>query len=68
MKKEEAEKEVMDILGEYKDVMESYLAIPVLVGVKTDNEKFAGALYTTEKRYKWELAITSVKTSPRFST
>ena len=44
---EEAEKEVMDILGEYKDVMENYLAIPVLVGVKTDSEKFAGALYTT---------------------
>ena len=47
VKKEEAEKEVMDILGEYKDVMESYLAIPVLVGVKTESEKFAGALYTT---------------------
>lgn len=44
---EEAEKEVMDILGEYKDVMENHLAIPVLVGVKTDSEKFAGALYTT---------------------
>jgi len=44
---EEAEKEVMDILGEYKDVMENYLAVPVLVGVKTDSEKFAGALYTT---------------------
>jgi prolyl-tRNA synthetase len=44
---EEAEKEVMAILGEYKDVMENYLAIPVLVGVKTDSEKFAGALYTT---------------------
>ena len=43
----EAEKEVMDILGEYKDVMENYLAIPVLIGVKTENEKFAGALYTT---------------------
>ncbi len=27
--------------------MENYLAIPVLVGVKTDKEKFAGALYTT---------------------
>ncbi|MBN1358312.1 proline--tRNA ligase [Candidatus Bathyarchaeota archaeon] len=44
---QEAEKEVMDILGEYRDVMENYLAIPVLVGVKTDSEKFAGALYTT---------------------
>lgn len=44
---EEAEKEVMDILREYQDVMENYLAIPVLVGVKSDSEKFAGALYTT---------------------
>ena len=44
---EEAEEEVMDILGEYKNVMENYLAVPVLVGVKTDSEKFAGALYTT---------------------
>jgi prolyl-tRNA synthetase len=45
--REEAEREVMVILSEYKDIMESYLAIPVLVGVKTDSEKFAGALYTT---------------------
>jgi prolyl-tRNA synthetase len=45
--KEDADKEVMDILNEYKDVMENYLAIPVLVGVKTEKEKFAGALYTT---------------------
>ncbi len=45
--KEEADKEVMEILSQYKDLMESYLAIPVLVGKKTDNEKFAGALYTT---------------------
>jgi prolyl-tRNA synthetase len=44
---EEAEKEVMNILGEYRDLMENYLAIPVLVGVKTESEKFAGALYTT---------------------
>ncbi|MCX8152836.1 MAG: proline--tRNA ligase [Candidatus Bathyarchaeota archaeon] len=45
--KEDSDKEVMDILSEYKDLMESYLAIPVLVGVKSENEKFAGALYTT---------------------
>jgi prolyl-tRNA synthetase len=45
--KEEADKEVMEILYAYKDVMETYLAIPVLAGVKTENEKFKGALYTT---------------------
>jgi prolyl-tRNA synthetase len=45
--KEEADREVMEILYAYKDLMENYLAIPVLAGVKTENEKFAGALYTT---------------------
>ena len=45
--KEEADKEVMEILEAYRDVIESYLAIPVLTGKKTENEKFAGALYTT---------------------
>jgi len=45
--KEDADREVMEILYAYKDLMENYLAIPVLVGVKTENEKFAGALYTT---------------------
>jgi prolyl-tRNA synthetase len=44
--KEEADKEAMEILNAYKDVIESYLAVPVLVGVKTEMEKFAGALYT----------------------
>jgi len=44
--KEEADREVMEILNEYRDLMENYLAIPVLVGRKTDSEKFAGALYT----------------------
>lgn len=45
--KEEADKEVLEILQVYKEVMESFLAIPVLAGVKTDSEKFKGALYTT---------------------
>lgn len=45
--KEEAEKEVMDILMIYKDLIENLLAIPVLVGMKSEGEKFAGALYTT---------------------
>lgn len=43
---DEADKEVMDILGIYKDLMENLLAIPVLVGKKSELEKFAGALYT----------------------
>jgi prolyl-tRNA synthetase len=44
---EEAEAEVMYALNEYKDVIENYLAIPVLIGTKSESEKFAGALYTT---------------------
>ncbi|MEM5766279.1 MAG: proline--tRNA ligase [Candidatus Aenigmatarchaeota archaeon] len=46
-KKEEAEEEVMKILKFYQDLIENYLAIPVLVGKKSNKEKFAGALYTT---------------------
>jgi len=45
--REEADKEVMEILGIYKELIENYLAIPVLVGKKSEKEKFAGALYTT---------------------
>src|SRR5665647_2118662 len=44
---EEAEAEVLYALNEYKDVIENYLAIPVVTGTKSDSEKFAGALYTT---------------------
>ena len=44
--KQEADREAKEILDAYKDVMETYLAIPVLVGTKTELEKFAGALYT----------------------
>ena len=45
--KEDADKEVFEILQDYKDIMNKYLAIPVLLGTKTEKEKFAGALYTT---------------------
>lgn len=45
--KEEADKEVMMILNFYIDLIENYLAIPVLTGYKSENEKFKGALYTT---------------------
>jgi len=44
--KEEADKEVMEILNEYRDLIENYLAIPVLAGRKSEGEKFPGALYT----------------------
>ncbi len=44
--KEEAEREAMDILEIYRDLSEDVLAIPVLIGKKTESEKFAGALYT----------------------
>ncbi len=45
--KEGAEKEVMQQLFEYVDLIENYMAIPVIAGKKTDKEKFAGADYTT---------------------
>jgi prolyl-tRNA synthetase len=44
---EEGEAEVMAILDIYRRLVEDQLAIPVLVGKKTDREKFKGAVYTT---------------------
>ncbi|MGI0079150.1 MAG: proline--tRNA ligase [Nitrososphaerales archaeon] len=44
---EEAASEVMGILLLYKKVIEELLAISVLVGRKSEKEKFVGALYTT---------------------
>ncbi|ONK21610.1 proline--tRNA ligase [Bacillus sp. VT-16-64] len=43
---EEASQETERMLSIYADVVEKYLAIPVLKGRKTDKEKFAGAKYT----------------------
>ena len=45
--KEEAEKEVLDILEIYRMLIEEELAIPVLTGMKSDKEKFVGADFTT---------------------
>jgi prolyl-tRNA synthetase len=45
--KEEADKEVLEILEYYRSVYEDLLAVPVTKGKKTEKEKFAGALYTT---------------------
>ncbi len=41
--KEEAVKECLFYLDEYRKVSEDLLGVPVLVGVKTQKEKFAGA-------------------------
>lgn len=48
--KEEAEQEAQKMLGVYADFVENYMAVPVLQGVKSETERFAGALdtYTIE--------------------
>jgi len=43
----EANVEVRMILDIYKMLIEEYLAIPTVSGLKTDKEKFVGAKYTT---------------------
>lgn len=43
---QQAEDETRNMLGVYKDFIENYLAIPVITGLKTESEKFAGAEYT----------------------
>lgn len=43
---EEAEEEVLKILGIYHSFVENYMAIPTIKGIKTEKEKFAGALRT----------------------
>ncbi|KAI1174171.1 hypothetical protein F4777DRAFT_589367 [Nemania sp. FL0916] len=45
--KESADEEVLQILDWYADVYEELLAVPVVKGKKTENEKFPGAIYTT---------------------
>ena len=42
----EAEQEVMLILEIYRELIEEYLAIPLIRGFKSDKEKFVGAKYT----------------------
>ncbi|MBU0534627.1 MAG: proline--tRNA ligase [Patescibacteria group bacterium] len=43
---QEAEEKTKQMLGVYKDFSENFLAIPVIGGLKTESEKFAGALRT----------------------
>jgi len=42
----EAEEETRKMLNVYRDFMEGWMAMPVITGIKTDSEKFAGALRT----------------------
>jgi prolyl-tRNA synthetase len=43
---DEAEEEARRMLGVYRDFMEGYMAMPVITGLKTNSERFAGALRT----------------------
>jgi prolyl-tRNA synthetase len=43
---DEAEEETFKMVNVYKRFAEEFLAIPVIAGKKTDQEKFAGALHT----------------------
>ncbi|KAJ7453917.1 hypothetical protein B0H11DRAFT_2161227 [Mycena galericulata] len=45
--KAEADTEVRQILDLYRRVFEDLLAVPVIPGIKSEKEKFAGGLYTT---------------------
>jgi prolyl-tRNA synthetase len=42
----EAEEEARRMLGVYRDFMEGWMAMPVITGIKTDSERFAGAMRT----------------------
>ena len=43
---DEAEEESRRMLGVYRTFMEQYMAMPVITGLKTESEKFAGAFRT----------------------
>jgi prolyl-tRNA synthetase len=43
---EEAEEETLRMLGVYRTFMEEWMAMPVITGLKTESERFAGALRT----------------------
>jgi prolyl-tRNA synthetase len=45
--KQESDDEVLTVLDLYRSVYEDLLAVPVIKGVKSAKERFAGGLYTT---------------------
>jgi prolyl-tRNA synthetase len=56
---EEAEEETLLILGLYRRFMEEWMAMPPLTGLKSDSERFAGAVrtYATEALMKDNKAL-----------
>ena len=56
---EEAEEETRRMLGVYRSFMEDWMAMPVLTGLKSESEKFAGAVrtYATEGLMKDNKAL-----------
>lgn len=44
--KEEAIEETVKMVNVYKEFVENYMALPVIVGVKSESERFAGAVDT----------------------
>ncbi|KAG4304047.1 hypothetical protein PORY_002570 [Pneumocystis oryctolagi] len=46
LNKEESEKEVFDILRLYEKVYSELLSVPVIAGIKSEKETFAGAVFT----------------------
>lgn len=47
----EAKAEEKQIIGIYKDICENFLALPSLIGRKSEKEKFAGAEYTVSMEF-----------------
>lgn len=49
--KQEAEKEKNEIINVYKEICEDFLALPSMIGKKSEKEKFAGAEYTVSMEF-----------------
>ena len=66
---EEAKNETLRMLKVYEDFQKNYLAMPVIVGKKTDKEKFAGAEETyTIEAMMWDGVALQNGTSHYFGT
>ena len=48
---EEAEREGDDVIAIYKEICEEYMALPCMIGKKSEKEKFAGAEYTISMEF-----------------